>query len=236
MAEREVIEGRTISFSQAWNWDQCARRWGYQYLEGRPIVPNEYMVYGNKVHSEIEDYLLDHVDPEDRDPETLGYKGWDYVEGLEPDLLFVEEHVMDKHSQLPVIVHGYIDVLVKHADGRNTLIDWKTKKRKPKVLDERVAMQLSLYGQLANFVEGDMLLAVYPEYDMTFELPYTDALGNRARDWIENVALEIEAACFKGPVSVATELSASPTKLCDWCDFENECPSSYSKLLKEFRN
>lgn len=223
-----------ISFSQASTFESCPRRWAYRYLYELPSVPGPALVYGKKVHQEIEDYLNNQVLIVD--PDSLGLKARTYIEGECADSFDVEAHL--EYVQGDTTIHGYADVLLNYCDGRKGVIDWKTAKRKPSTMKPEHRAQLHLYGFMADLTEGDQLTIAYPEYGIVYDIDYDPHHAERVINWMIDTADEIRWIYLNSDKDTEeANFEANTTPLCGWCDYLDQCPEgkTYKKEYDEIK-
>ena len=223
-----------LSFSQASTFEQCERRWAYRYLYELPSVPGPALVYGKKVHQEIEDYLNNQILIVD--PDSLGLKARTYIEGECADSIDVEAHLEFVDGK--TTIHGYADVILNYCDGRKGVIDWKTAKRKPKTMKPEHKAQLHLYGFMAALTKGDQLTIAYPEYGIIYDIDYDPEHAEKVINWMLDIADEIRyiyTNCSKE--TEEGNFTANTTALCGWCDYLDRCPEGleYQKEYNEIR-
>jgi hypothetical protein len=215
----------TLSFSQASTYESCQRKWAYRYLYALPSIPGPALVYGKKVHQEIEDYLNNQVLIVD--PDSLGLKARTYIEGECTDSYDVEAHL--QYQTGDTTIHGYADVLLHYCDGRKGVIDWKTSKRKPKTMKPEHRAQLHLYGFMADLKRGDQLTIAYPEYGIIFDIDYDPEHGEKVVNWMIDVADEIRWIYLNCTQETEeANFATNTTPLCGWCEYLDQCPEGQS--------
>ena len=191
-------------YREAWDreWDPCVRvvREGY--------TPADYRAAGERA---IRGYYERHH-PFDADT-TIGIE---------------RRVVLDLDAEGERRLQGYVDRIVKVADGVWEIHDYKTGRSLPTQADVDSDRQLALY-QLA--VEQ-----MYPEVrEMTLVWHYLmhgEELHSKRRPE-QLAALREEVLADVREIECADDFPTRVSRLCDWCDYRSACPAWSHEALVE---
>jgi len=237
-----------LSFTRIDTFENCPRRFRYQYVDGLPQTPAPQLSFGTSVHAALE-WLYDRKHPVlppleellqalyDR-WETDGYAEVDREQQLEAyqharDVVArVHARLQQEGFQLPaatevwfelpfpddVVVVGAIDRLDVDAEGRLHVVDYKTSRRARNRTQVRDSLQLGIYALATRELYG--------------ELPASVALDFVVPGLVVDVPVsELDLEAVAGRVAAAArrirarEDVPTPNRLCDWCDFQAICPA-----------
>jgi putative RecB family exonuclease len=242
-------EGRLrLSFTRIDTFEQCPRRFRYQYVDGLPQAPAPQLSFGSSIHAALE-WLYDRKHPVlpslDETLQAL-FDRWDstgYEAAPRSEQLAAYEHartivtafherVRREGFRLPaaieawfslpfgdgLVVVGAIDRLDVDDDGALHVIDYKTNKRARSRAQVQSSLQLAIYALATHELYGRMPDTVA----LDFVVP-----GVRVTVPVD--ALDLEAV----PSRIAAvaerirrrEDTPVPNRLCDWCDFRAICPA-----------
>lgn len=216
-----------ISYSQASTFEKCQRRWQYEKILNYPAKPQPQLIYGSKMHQQIEDYLNGLVLPGLEDPNAPATKAVELIKKWNPKNYEVERYYqMELETDNQVLVRGKADVVLEMDDYR-AIVDWKSSQKKPTAKKaDGVRTQLSLYAYMAGLNNGDKIIAAYPQWPgAVYSMPYEKSMGEQSMAWISSIA-----AKMKESIKIAIDgdlLEATPTKLCNWCPYQDNCPQAY---------
>jgi len=237
-----------LSFTRVDTFEQCPRRFRYQYVDGLPQAPAPQLSFGSSLHATLE-WLYDRKHPVLPSlEETLQalFDAWEtdgYAEVDRSEQLAAYEHarriVTELHArivsegfrlpaaveawfELPfpddVVVVGAIDRIDAHDDGSLHVIDYKTNRRARTRSQVRGSLQLAIYALATRELYG--------------RLPDTVALDFIVPGVTVTVPVEeLDLEAVPGRLAaVATRILAgedtpTPNRLCDWCDFQAICPA-----------
>lgn len=233
-----------LSFSSIETYENCGRKWYYQYRESRPTLPSPSLSFGSSVHAALEAFygqpvpvappvaallgMLDaawisegYADPD----EEARYRSQaeDVLRRFHADNapIFRLPAAIEQRFEIDVdgiTVNGQIDRLDRHADGSYEVIDYKTNRKLPPRSTIDANLQLSIYHLAAREVWG-----VEPaRLTLYFLLPgqpmstsRTPRQLDQTRRRIQTVAERIDAEMFE----------PRPNPLCGWCSFRGICPA-----------
>ncbi len=237
-----------LSFTRVDVFEQCPRRFRYQYVDALPQAPAPQLSFGSSLHATLE-WLYDRkhpVLPSLEDTLQALYDTWEtagYVEVDREEQLVAYEHarsiVSERHARieregfrLPVaveawfelpfdddiVVVGAIDRIDAHDDGSLHVIDYKTNRRARTRSQVRSSLQLAIYALATEELYG--------------RAPATVALDFVVPGVTVTVPVE-ELDLVSVPRRLATvarrirsgEDTPTPNRLCDWCDFKDICPA-----------
>jgi putative RecB family exonuclease len=130
----------------------------------------------------------------------------------------LEKHIIIKLDEKH-IVQGYIDRLASKENGVYVIHDYKTSGSLPEASHIEEDRQLALYAMAVKQDYQDckkvILIWHYLAFDKEFSTEKTDEQLRVLRKDILKLIDQIEAT---------TEYPAHQSALCDWCEFQPECP------------
>ena len=237
-----------LSFTRVDTFEQCPRRFRYQYVDGLPQAPAPQLSFGNSIHSVLE-WIYDRKHPVlPTLEETLQalFDAWDttgYADSDREDQLAAYEHaravVSAFHArivrdglrlpaateawfELPIdddiVVVGAIDRIDVDEDGSLHVIDYKTNRKAKTRAQVRGSLQLAIYALATEQLYGRLPSSVA----LAFVVPGIDVTVP-----VEEIDLRSVPSRLR---SVADRIRAGedtpvPNRLCDWCDFQSICPA-----------
>ena len=237
-----------LSFTRVDTFEQCPRRFRYQYVDGLPQAPAPQLSFGSSLHATLE-WLYDRKHPVLPTLEEMLqalYGAWEsagYAEVGREEQLEAYEHarriVAELHAriaregfrlpaaveawfELPfaddVVVVGAIDRIDVDEDGALHVIDYKTNRRARSRSQVRGSLQLAIYALATEELYGRRPATV----SLDFIVP-----GLRVVVPVEELDL---ASVPSRLAEVARRIRAgedtpTPNRLCDWCDFRTICPA-----------
>jgi len=242
-------EGRLrLSFTRIDTFEQCPRRFRYQYVDGLPQAPAPQLSFGSSIHATLE-WLYDRKHPVLPSlEETLQalFDRWDttgYAEAPRSTQLEAYEHartiitafhsrVVSEGFRLPaateawfalpfdgdLVVVGAIDRVDVDDDGTLHVIDYKTNRRARSRAQVRSSLQLAIYALATQELFGRPPATVA----LDFVVP-----GVRVAVPVE----ELDLAAVPGRIAavaariLSREDTPVPNRLCDWCDYRAICPA-----------
>lgn len=249
IAIAELLANLKLSVSSSGTYDECARKYRYQYIDKLPRKSHDYQDVGNFVHEVLQSFHdglrfsvvpLDQwaplmtkccVDNWPKWKDKLNMEAQEKSHGLLkeyfrylkdtglPNVIATEEKfTIELGSDL--IVRGVIDRVDLKEDGTYVISDYKT--GKSKYLDD---FQLKVYGmalqqrvpEVTSFVGEYIVLSEGPKIK-SYKLTTADI--DEARNELLRIAHEIRTDKTWDP---------KPTRLCNWCDFQEVCPAAYGK-------
>lgn len=247
-----------LSASSMGTYEKCPRKYYYQYIDKpdieRPDWP--HFEFGTTAHRVLElfhEYLMKNVLPPEKWPELMKAcfkKSLEESEergklnmltddpALLPQLRKVIQDYLDvmKAEGLPPVIHneleftmmiegykvrGFMDRIDCHGNGVYEVVDYKTNKN-PNYLTD---FQLSLYA-----------LALHEVYDDIKEISGSYVLlkhGSKKKSWdiTPKVLEDTRNKVIQAGNDINTEKLwvKKPTFLCNWCDFQQICQSSWTE-------
>jgi len=237
-----------LSFTRVDTFEQCPRRFRYQYVDGIPQLPAPQLSFGSSIHGALE-WLYDRKHPELPSlEETLQalFDAWDssgYAQVDREEQMRAYAHARDVvtafHArvvaegfhlpaaveawfELPVaddiVVVGAIDRLDVDAAGDLHVVDYKTNRRARSRSQVRSSLQLAIYALATRELFGRLPATVA----LDFVVP-----GVRVTvplDELDLAAVPDRLAAVAERIR-AGEDTPTPNRLCDWCDFRAICPA-----------
>ena len=237
-----------LSFTRVDTFEQCPRRFRYQYVDGLPQAPAPQLSFGSSIHGALE-WLYDRKHPElpslDDTLQAL-FDAWDstgYAEVDRDEQVRAYAHARDVVSafhgrvtaegfrlpaateawfELPVgediVVVGAIDRVDVDDDGQLHVVDYKTNRRARSRSQVRGSLQLAIYALATRELYGRLPATVA----LDFVVP-----GVRVEVPVTELDLDAVPARL---ISAAERIRAgedtpTPNRLCDWCDFRAICPA-----------
>lgn len=237
-----------LSFTRVDTFEQCPRRFRYQYVDALPQAPAPQLSFGTSIHGALE-WLYDRKHPElpsledtlqalfdvwdstgyaevDREAQMLAYAHARTVVSAFHARVVTEGFRLPAATEawfeLPVgediVVVGAIDRVDVDAVGDLHVIDYKTSRRARSRSQVRDSLQLAIYALATQELYGRLPASVA----LDFVVP-----GVRVAVPVEELDL---AAVPARLVSAAERIRAGedtpvPNRLCDWCDFRAICPA-----------
>jgi putative RecB family exonuclease len=237
-----------LSFTRVDVFEQCPRRFRYQYVDNLPQAPAPQLSFGSSLHATLE-WLYDRkhpVLPSLEDTLQALYDTWEttgYVDVDREEQLVAYEHarsiVSERHARisregfrLPVaveawfelpfeddiVVVGAIDRIDAHEDGSLHVVDYKTNRRARTRSQVRGSLQLAIYALATREHYGRLPDTVA----LDFIVPgVTVAVPVHELD-LDAVPDRLAAVAARVR---AGEDTPTPNRLCDWCDFRAICPA-----------
>ena len=118
-------------------------------------------------------------------------------------------------------VTGVVDRLARDRDGTLVVIDYKTTRNPPPVLDEEAALQLRWYGVGALVARNAERVRLEYQYLRTGNShAFALSAGEERNRVVRTLMSRIDG------VMTASSWPARPSSLCDWCGFSPICPEA----------
>lgn len=235
-----------LSASSVKSYDQCPRKYFYNYIQRAPKKQWAHFDLGNLCHKALELFHLEYMEHGSKKRGSLGkIMGHSFKEArkdfpnMNDDMLAdAKEMLTDyldsvKASGMPlvkgvetsfsfnitdsILIRGFLDRVDIMKDGTFRIIDYKTTKN-TKYLDE---FQLLVYGL---WLEKE-----HPNVD-NFKGAYV-CLRHKSKiiefDFNRNDVDRVRKKLISYADSIRNEdaWTPIPTRLCDWCDFKDICPA-----------
>ena len=236
----------TLSFSRVSQYLECPYKYFLAYVVGLPGIPRSYFSFGRSVHAALEEFHRPKLLPNDSSQDWLLslYEKYWVSEGF-PDIeselrskdegrsILVGYHKsldgklpkvagVEFNFKLPldgVELTGFVDRIDHNEDGSVSLVDYKTSKSIPAVLENLDRLQLAIYS-LAISTLWDVRVQTASNLYLrqmawrSFE-PSTQDI-DMANDMIKKVACGIKNKEFK----------RCPNRFCAYCDYYQGCQGS----------
>lgn len=245
MKQAKIVK---LSASAVKTYEQCPRKYFYNYIERAPRKQWDHFDLGNLCHKTLE---LFHKYYMENSPEkkTLGKTmsscfaeaRKDFpkmsVKLIEDGKELIQEYLVKiKQDGIPdvkgvetyftlnitdeILVRGYLDRFDLQKDGMYHILDYKTTKNE-RYLDD---FQLSIYGLWLN--------TKYPDVDK-FKGSYVllrHGSKLKSYDFNKEDVEKTKKKLINYANSIKNESTWAPipTALCNWCDFKNLCPTQQS--------
>ena len=237
-----------LSFTRVDTFERCPRLFRYQYVDGLPQAPAPQLSFGSSIHAALE-WLYDRKHPELPGVDALLATlrdVWDtsgYAEVDRDEQLAAYQHARDIvaafHArverdgfrlpaateawfELPfgddVVVVGAIDRVDVDPDGALHVVDYKTSRRARTRAQVRGSLQLAIYALATEELYGALPASVA----LDFVVPGVQVVVPTQ---------ELDLAAVPGRLAAVAERiragedTATPHRLCDWCDYRAICPA-----------
>jgi putative RecB family exonuclease len=237
-----------LSFTRVDTFEQCPRRFRYQYVDGLPQAPAPQLSFGSSLHATLE-WLYDRKHPVLPSlEETLqalfdAWRSEGYSEVARSEQMTAYEHarqvITEMHArigrtgfrlpaaveawfELPVaadiVVVGAIDRIDAHEDGSLHVIDYKTNRRARTRGQVQGSLQLAIYALATRELYGRLPETVALDFIVP-GVTVTVPVADLDLDAVPARLAEVAARIRSG------EDAPTPNRLCDWCDFRAICPA-----------
>jgi putative RecB family exonuclease len=241
-----------LSYSSISTYELCPLQYKFRYVEAKPGRRTPALGFGETLHEALRRFHAQPVPVAPRLEQLLGYldEAWDPTAYRNEQ----EERAYRNHAQevlisyhrdnaasfrVPVALEqrfqidvdgvtlsGVIDRMDRHPDGSYEIVDYKTSRRLPPRRYIESDLQLSIYYLAAWEVWGILperltLYFLLPAQPMTVTRGADDLAATRAR--IAEVAAGIRAG----------EFQPKENRLCDWCDYQANCPLFADRFSRE---
>ena len=236
-----------LSFSRVDMYRTCPLKYRFGYVDELPSVPGPHLSWGSSIHSALEawwdqklpeappvevllDALYEHWDDEgfagmDREEKIRWYRHAQdvlrrhhsrFAPTYQPPVTTEQWFELDLGDAITVV--GSIDHVARTPSGGIGIVDWKTNRKAKTKSQVAGSLQLAIYAMAAHDLWGHdpewvALDFVVPGVRVTVNRSEIDVEAARRR--ILDVAAKIRAEVFE----------PSPSALCNWCDWRNECPA-----------
>jgi predicted RecB family nuclease len=225
-----------LSFSRMSTFEQCGRRFEYQYVRDDIRLPNDQhdsAIYGSRVHEKLEKYCRVYQAPALFDA-LLALEEPGYFDEIKQWLPMVDRMLHrrgDKHFELETAVRrdrtacafdapdawvrGILDVLIK--DGTTAYVfDWKTGKIRESSLQLIMFAMLTfaLYPQVNEVRTAYVWLHHNDVSTSIYHRSKLEHLWNSVTPRLDRVVQAAELGVF----------TAAPGPLCKWCPAKQICP------------
>jgi putative RecB family exonuclease len=241
-----------LSYSSISTYELCPLQYKFRYLEGKPGRRTPALGFGETLHEALRRFHAQPVPVAPKLEQLLGYldEAWDptayrneqegraYRNHAQEVLIsyhrdnaanFRVPVALEQRFQIDVdgvTLSGVIDRMDRHPDGSYEIIDYKTSRRLPPRRYIESDLQLSIYYLAAWEVWGILpqrltLYFLLPAQPMTVTRGEGDLAATRAR--IAQVAAGIRAG----------EFEPKENRLCDWCDYQANCPLFAHRFSRE---
>jgi putative RecB family exonuclease len=236
-----------LSFTRIDTFSTCPRKFRYQYVDALATRPAPQLSFGSSIHAVLE-WLYDRKHPElpslDETLQAL-YDRWDatgYAEVPREEQRAAYDHArevvagfhrrveaegfrlpaaVEAWFELPfpddVVVIGAIDRVDVDMDGELHVVDYKTNRRAKSQRQVASSLQLAIYALATRELYGRAPATVALDFvvpGVTVKVPLTDLDLDGVARRVADTARRIRAR----------EDTATPNRLCDWCDFQAICP------------
>lgn len=239
--------GVRLSFSRVDTYERCPLLFRFRYVDKLPQTPTPDLSWGSAIHAALEAWWSQKL-PTPPPVDVLYRALYDHWEGTgfadmdREDKLVWYRHARDvltRHHELyapqyrpaiaceqwfeldigdDIAIRGSIDHVARTESGGLGIVDWKTNRRARSRADVARSLQLAIYTLAARELWGRepewvALDFVVPGLRVTVDRAEIDVDGALRR--IREVAAKVRAEAFP----------ASPSPLCNWCDFRSMCPA-----------
>jgi RecB family exonuclease len=236
-----------LSFSRVDTYEQCPLRYRFSYVDELPAPPGPHLSWGSSIHAALERWW-DQKLPEPPDVQVLLdalYERWEddgfadmeredkirwyrhaqdvlrrhherYASDYQPAVATEQWFELDLGDAITVV--GSIDHVCRTPSGGIGIVDWKTNRKAKTRAHVAGSLQLAIYALAARELWGHdpewvALDFVVPGVRVTVDR--TDIDVESAVERIRDVAAKVRSEAF----------TATPNRLCGWCDYRAECPA-----------
>ena len=242
-----------VSPSKLGTWQDCPRKFYFQYIQ-RVRVPGSWAHFsmGNAVHNALRDWFASPREstPDDaaalvkyhwqdggfadaeqsqaiRDRTAAQTRSYCQTVDTEVDVHSRERTVTMRTDQ--IIISGRVDRLDQTAEGLQ-VIDYKTGRQPPAEDDARGSMALALYAASVQAMFKQPCTQVSLHHIPSASLAHwrhSDQALARQIQRAESLAAEFTAAQrgLESGAPLDLTFAATPSKLCQWCDYWSMCPA-----------
>lgn len=241
-----------VSYSRIECFKKCPYQYKLRYLDGLKTLPdyeaNNALIIGTALHTGIEKDVKTAID--------WYYRQFPVINDLHVEEVIKLEHVipMCKNALPDGGLHevkvetenfiGFIDLLVPVSDGVYDLYDFKYSNNVRGYLDSG---QLHLYKHFFELTTGNKIRNMYFLFapKVAIRLKKTETLEQFRRRLKDELAkkepqiVEIKYNAEKvndfladaGRCQVATDFEKTPSRLCDWCEYQSFCEEGVDYMI-----
>ena len=234
-----------LSPSRASDFTTCPLLYRYRTIDRLPEPTSSAMARGTLVHTVLED-IFD-LPPDDRTLPTavsLLAGTWQRIVGEEPELAAVVGAAASEDNSDPAVIagwlrgaeplpdgpvlRGFIDRVDIHQQAGIRIVDYKTGRAPGPRFEQKAMFQLRFYALVVWRMTGELPALLQLTYLGSGEylrlVPDPDDL----------VTFESKVrALWDSIVAVydSGEWTPKPSRLCDWCSFQQLCPAKGGEML-----
>lgn len=246
-----------LSVSKVGVFEECKARYKFSYILRLPKKERDYHVLGSFTHKVLENFHLNYLkDKPDNLPTLMSLSFKESVKEFESKLSpqikkeaynILKNYLarvtlnkveldsvlaLEKNFEVPlsqnVILNGMIDRIQLDPDGIYRVIDYKTTKNKKYLENEwfqllTYAYVLYLEHPEIKKVRASYILLRHDSEYMTTEFPLEQILRTK-EDYIK----------YANDIVNESEYVASPSRMCQFCDFYDICESGRNFIQPKF--
>lgn len=248
MSKEDNAENKSIklSVSKIKTFSDCQKKYHFSYVLKLPKKDRDYLTFGKMIHKVLEDFHIEYINGSDKPFNIIMAKAYknalsEYRLGMTQDAQKEAYEIVDKYLQKitsekntissilsveknfnfniseTVLLNGMIDRIQLDPDGVLHVCDYKTSKNSKYLKND--FLQLLTYAYViynedpsVKKVRGSYIMLRHNFEYITKEFSIDEIL--EIKDKYENYAKMIEEEKLWSP---------SPTKLCAWCDWVDQC-------------
>lgn len=245
-----------LSVSKSATFNSCKKKYQFSYILRLPKKEFEYHTFGRFVHRVLELFHLAYIGGTDHPQSAVmrdsfneslkEFKGKISAAAHEQAVQILKKYleiytankdkfkVLDAEKTFNVVLNesvtltGMIDRVQLDSDGIYHVVDYKTSKSKLYLKDD--TLQLLTYAYIL-YLEHPEITKVRVSYIM-LKLDCESLTKEFTIDEIKSVKDIYES--YAKNINAEVEFKASPSKLCAYCDFINECEEGKATVAGKF--
>lgn len=243
-----------LSYSALSAFNQCPKKYQWQYVERIKVPPTPDQFFGILIHEIMEEMLKnDPVIPSLTKVIEIYNSRWNpkvfkgeisekefYNTGLEIIKNFHQSHtpglstILSTEKFFEIYWEGHkivgkIDRVDRHPTGEIEIIDYKTNKKLPSEDGFSYDLQLPLYHWAAKTIWNDVDKVKLTLYFLRHNKKITPEKIRNLND----LQLHILSTVKKIDKS---DFNPTPSVLCGWCEYLDRCPEGQDYLAKKQKN
>ena len=249
------MEELRLSVSKTKCFEQCRKQFEFSYILKLPKKDHDYHIFGKFCHKVLEDFHNAYIENNSQLPYNTemgnGFKNAmkEFGDKMTPEMKkdcwaiidkYLRNITSDKKNNLSanviaceknfklqiaenVILNGMIDRIQVDADNVVHVCDYKTSKNKKYMKNDFFQLLTYAYVLLQEDPTITKVRASYIMLRHDFEYITTEFSQP------EILAIKDKYLKYANDIINEKEYKPNPTALCNWCDFQNECPEGKSK-------
>lgn len=247
-----------LSVSKTKTFDQCRKQFNFSYILKMPRKDHSYHITGKFVHQVLENFHKVYINGSSLPFNQEMGRAWknarvEYEDKMTPEMLKECRSIIDNYLKLislngagyntlknvlsveknflidignNVALNGFIDRIQIDDDGVIHVIDYKTTVKGAKYLRKDFGqLQTYAYAILQEDPTIKKVRASYMLLRHDFELITTEF------DLATILSIKTKYLSYANSIMNETEYKASPTKLCNYCDYIDICDEGKASIF-----